>query len=421
MSSFLPFRFAGRERARLDLGGEVTHTGGTVMVRDQRMATLFTWEGFGLITCLTLLLAGCQHAAPRQRAMADCSTLAQGLDVSRQIETLNLLTEAFSQKCYDVVIAYGTRAQTEYRHKTFSVAKETASIFLPAGVLTAYILESYERGYLTVLLADSYLQEKKAEAAEVELRRLDQELFAPIYNYGEDPVNLLLSAVLWEQLGDPGEARVDWLRLRDQVGSLKGLEPEIRSFADRQLTRIDGGEAAPPAWRIYGTGRFPDVEWDLKFLGSSHGYFRITPKEEFGPACASDTGARISTRRWFEKIAVRHSHAYHPLLNVQSWIRLPIGMVYSLVPLAAGAGVAVGGCVADAAGKGNGRLCELSIRGGIVLMKQAPKVLKGVLEPDFRHWERIPSAFVVTRASRLQEEPCARDLPDRDMAQAIEF
>src|SRR5207247_8118850 len=131
--------------------------------------------------------------------------------------------------------------QTEYRHKTHSVIKTTASIFLPEGALTAYILESYERGYLTVLLADSYLREKKAEAAKVELRRLDQELFAPIYNYGEDPVNLLMSAVLWWQLGAPGEARADWLSLRDQVGSLKGLEPEIRSFADRQLTRLDQG------------------------------------------------------------------------------------------------------------------------------------------------------------------------------------
>src|SRR5438034_6807230 len=207
MSSFLLLRFAGRERARLDLGGEVTHTGETVMVRDQRMAALFTWAGLGVITCLTLLLAGCQHAAPRPRASADCFTLAQGLNPSRQIETLNLLAEAFSQKCYDVVIGYGARAQTEYRHKTYSVIKETASIFLPEGALTAYILESYERGYLTVLLADSYVQEKKAEAAKVELRRLDQELFAPIYNYGEDPVNLLLSAVLWEHLGDRSEER----------------------------------------------------------------------------------------------------------------------------------------------------------------------------------------------------------------------
>jgi len=347
--------------------------------------------------------------------------LEKGMNLSREIETLNRLADAFSQKCYDVVITYGARAQTQYRHKTYSVLKETASIFLPDGALTAYVLESYERGYLTVLLAHSYLKERKTEDAKVELRRLDHELFAPVYNYGEDPVNLLLSAVLWEQLSDTGEARVDWLRLRDQVGSLKGLEPEIRFFAELQLTRIDRGETVQPAWQIYGTGRFPSVEWDLKFVGSSNGYFLVRPNEEFVPACASDTGLRIPTRRWFENLAGRHSHGYHPLLNMQSWIRLPIGTVYSLVPVAAGAGVAVGGCMADAAGKGNGKLCELSIIGGVALMRQAPKVLKGALEPDLRHWERIPSAFVVTMASQLRDEPCARDLSDRDISQAIKF
>lgn len=391
------------------------------MVHDTRMAARCLWAGLGVVTGLTLLLAGCQPRGPGPQATATCATLEQGVNLSRQIETLNLLADAFARKCYDVVLRHGARAQTEYRHKTYSVTRETAGIFLPDGALTAYILESYERGYLTVLLAASYLREKKADAAKVELRRLDHELFAPLYNYGEDPVNLLLSALLWEQLGEPGEARVDWLRLQDQVGSLKGLEPEIRSFAERQLARIDRGEAVQPAWQIYGVGSFPGVEWDLKFTGSSDGYFRVRPNAEFLPACASDTGLRIPTQRWFEKIAVRHSHAYHPLLNVQSWIRLPIGIVYSLVPVAAGAAVVVGGCATDAAGKGNGQLCELSIRGGIALIRQAPRVLKGALEPDFRHWEHMPSAFVVTRAARLQDEPCARDLSDGDLAQAIEF
>jgi hypothetical protein len=391
------------------------------MVRDTRMAAPFAWAGLGVIACLALLLAGCQHRAPSPSATSDCSTLAQRMDLSRQIATLNLLADAFSQKCHDVVITYGAQAQAAYRHKTYSLTRETTSIFLPDGALTAYVLESYERGYLTVLLADSYLRANKPDDAKVELRRLDQELFAPIYNYGEDPANLLLSAVLWEQLGDPGEARVDWLRLQDQVGVLKGLEPDIRSFAERQVARIDQGAAAQPAWQIYGTGTFPGIDWDLKFTGSSNGYFRVRPSAAFPPACASDTGLRIPTQRWFEKIAVRHSHAYHPLLNMQSWIRLPIGVVYSLVPVAAGAGVAIGGCAVDAAGKGNGQLCDLSIRGGIALIRQAPKVLKGALEPDFRHWEHLPSAFVVTRAARLQDEPCARDLPDMDLAQAVKF
>lgn len=385
------------------------------------MAAPPLWTGMCLIACFVLFLAGCQYRTAQPRAASDCATLAQRMDLTREIDTLNLLADAFSRHCDDVVIVHGAQARAAYRHKTYSIVKETTGIFLPDGALTSYVLESYERGYLTILLANSYLRTKKPDAAKVELRRLDQELFAPLYNYGEDPANLLLSAVLWEQLGEPGEARVDWLRLRDQVGALHGLDPDIRAFAERQLTRIDHGETAHPAWRIYGVGAFPDIDWDLQLTGSSTGYVRVRPKTAFPPACASDRGAHLPTRRWFDKIAVRHSHAYHPLLNVQSWIRLPLGIVYSLVPMATGAGLAIGGCAADAGGKGDGQLCELSIRGGIALMQQAPTVLKGALAPDFRHWERVPSSLVVTQAASLQEEPCARDLSDTELAQAVAF
>ena len=105
-------------------------------------------------------------------------------------------------------------------------------------------------------------------------------------------------------------------------------------------------------------------------------------------------------------MAIRHSHGYHPLLNVQAWIRLPIGLTYSLVPLAAGAGVMVGGCVLDAAAKGSGSLCQLSVIGGMALMRTAPDVLEGALQPDLRHWEHVPAAFVVTRASMPELESC---------------
>jgi hypothetical protein len=115
---------------------------------------------------------------------------------------------------------------------------------------------------------------------------------------------------------------------------------------------------------------------------------------------------RLSTKSWFDKVAIRHSHGYHPLLNVQAWIRLPIGLTYSLVPLAAGAGVMVGGCMLDAAANGKGSLCELSVIGGMAMMSTAPAVLEGALQPDLRHWEHVPAAFVVTRASTPELESC---------------
>lgn len=131
---------------------------------------------------------------------------------------------------------------------------------------------------------------------------------------------------------------------------------------------------------------------------------------EFIPACQSDTGVRLSTRSCFAKVAIRHSDGYHQLLNVQSWIRLPFGLTYSLIPLAAGAGAMVGGCMLDAAANDKGALCQLSVIGGVALMRTAPVVMEGALRLDLRHWEHVPAAFVATRASTPELDPSWRNL-----------
>ncbi len=355
---------------------------------------------------LLIGLVGCQTSGGRTMQGLSCSEIERGIDLSDRIDTLNRLADAFAGRCYDTVITHGEKARSEFRHKNFSLLKETTNVFIPEGSFIDYVLESYERGYLSLLLAASYANVQKMEEAKVELRQLDHELFTPLYNYGEDPVNLLLSAVLWERVGEVNEARVDWLRLRDLDVMWKGKQDAARVFAARQVAWIDEGQRSSEPWHVYGIGRFPEPMWDLQFFGSASGYFSVTAKEDFLPACRSDTGVRLSTRSWFEKVAIRHSHGYHPLLNVQAWIRLPIGLTYSLVPLAAGAGVMVGGCMIDAAGKGNGALCQLSVVGGAALMRTAPAVMEGALQPDLRHWEHVPAAFVVTRALKPELEPC---------------
>lgn len=359
-----------------------------------------------VVTGLGLLLFGCQSGDLRKPDGQSCHELEKQIDLTKRVGTLNLLSEAFASRCDELVASYGAQARAQFRHKTFSITRETANVFVPDGTFIEYILESYERGYLSVLLAGSYLRIHKVEEAKVELRDLDHELFAPIYNYGEDPVNLLLSAVLWEDLGELREARVDWLRLRDFQSLVKRDDDALRRFAGERVSKIDEGEKAGGEWHIYRVGQFPQLDWDLQFTNTTSGYFSITPKEPFMATCASGTGLRISTESWFDKLAIRHSHAYHPLLNVQTWIRLPFGFTYSLIPVAAGAGVMVGGCALDAAGKGKGALCQLSIIGGLALMSTAPRVLEGALRPDLRHWEDVPAAFVVTKASGPDLEPC---------------
>ena len=359
-----------------------------------------------LVTGLMIGLVGCQAGGGRTLGGTSCSTIEQHIDLSDRIGTLNRLADAFEERCYETVIVHGEKARSEFRHKTFSFLRETTNVFIPEGVFTDYVLESYERGYLSVLLAASYANVRKSEEAKVELRQLDHELFTPLYNYGEDPINLLLSAVLWEGVGEVNEARVDWLRLRDLGVMWKGQQDAVRLFAARQVDRIDDGQAFSEPWQVYGIRRFPELTWDLRFFGSTNGYFSVKANGEFLPACQSETGVRLSTSSWFDKVAIRHTHGYHPLLNVQAWIRLPIGLTYSLIPLAAGAGVMVGGCMLDAAASGKGGLCQLAVFGGIALMRTAPSVLKGALEPDLRHWEHVPAAFVVTRASKPELEPC---------------
>jgi hypothetical protein len=366
-----------------------------------------------LVLGLLVGLVGCQTGSGRTVEGAPCSVIEQHINLSDRIGTLNRLADAFEARCYDAVIVYGEKARSEFRHKTFSFLKETTNVFIPEGYFIDYVLESYERGYLSLLLAASYANVQKPEEAKVELRQLDHELFTPLYNYGEDPVNLLLSAVLWERVGEVNEARVDWLRLRDLGVMWNGQQDAVRLFAAQQVDRIDDGQIFSEPWHVYGIRRFPALTWDLQFFGSTNGYFSVKASGEFLPACQSDTGVMLSTKSWFDKIAIRHSHGYHPLLNAQAWVRLPIGLTYSLAPLAAGAGVIVGGCVLDVAAEGNGSLCQLSVIGGMALMSTAPDVLEGALQPDLRHWEHVPAAFVVTRASTPELEPC---LPRLDTA-----
>lgn len=373
--------------------------------RTGRVMSVCKWVG----VVLSLSLFGCQVREVQPTLKDECGILRSNVDWSSRIKMLNFLSLAFSQKCDAAVIEYTEQAQSEFRDKAFSFSREMAGVFLSDGVLTEYVLESYERAYLSVLLAASYRRTGHIEDAKVELRRLDHELFAPLYNFGEDPVNLVLSAVLWEVLGEPGDARTDWFRLAEPASSfLLHVDPALQAFAQEQVIRLDQGGRPTPRWDVYGVGRFPEVDWDFKLFGASNGYFLIHPKPPFQELCVSGTGLRLSTESWFAKIKHRHDHAYHPLLNIQSWIRLPIGVVYGLVPFSLGVGVAVGGCAGalSLGGRGSGDLCALSILGGTQLMQIAPTVFQNTVRPDLRHWELLPAAIIITQESDGASEPC---------------
>ncbi|HEY5649367.1 MAG TPA: hypothetical protein VIU33_07685 [Nitrospiria bacterium] len=328
------------------------------------------------------------------------------MNLEDRISTLNRIANAFYNQCYKAVIEYGTQAQSEFRYKTFSLTKEVSTLFMPEDVLLDYVLESYERGYLTFMIMASHYKLNNFDAARVELRRLNNEMGAEIYNYGEDPVNILFQAVMWEKLNEMAESRVDWKNFTGQTG----LDKTLRDFGSNRTREIDSGGPLHTDWKIFGVGEFPDVQWDLKFRKSDSGYFAVYTEEDFLPDCSSPTGLRISTKSWFKKISKRHEGAYHPLMNAKAWIRLPIGITYGITTFTAGAGILVGGCAADAYAKGNGDLCRVSIEGGAALIAESPKVLRYSLKPDLRHWKNVPSSFVLTTANNTPDEACFADL-----------
>src|SRR5262250_71888 len=137
-----------------------------------------------LVLGLLIALVGCRAGGTQTWEGPSCSEIEQQINLSDRIDTLNRLSDAFTAQCYDTVIVHGEKARSEFRHKEFSFIKETTNVFIPEGSFIDYVLESYERGYLSLLLAASYANLRKPEEAKVELRLLDHELFTPLYNYG---------------------------------------------------------------------------------------------------------------------------------------------------------------------------------------------------------------------------------------------
>lgn len=339
-----------------------------------------------------------------------CKRAYDKADITDRLETLNLISELYHHACYREVIDLGFKIREKFRDKTFSIIKEMSEIFIPEGTVTDYVMESYERAYFTFLLAASFYNLKKYNESMVELTRLYNEGTAKLYNFGEDPVNMLIQATMWENYEEPHHlSRPFWKRFMH----MKSTEKKVFPFIKKRIKRIDKGKLKFGKWRIVELGDFPQVDWSMKFTDSKSGYFKITPKNSFIDPCFSKTGVRVSTKTWFNKIAIRHSNKYHPLVNLKSWFRLPFGIIYGVTTFASGAGIAIGGCALDVSLDGNGSLCQLSIQGGVAVMSKAADVSEYALKPDLRHWSNLPSAVLFTQAKDLNKEKCFTDLPER--------
>jgi len=78
-------------------------------------------------------LMGCQSVELRMQNGRVCADIEKEVDLSNRIHTLNLLSEASMAHCDNLLVTYGAQARSQFRHKTFSVIREAANVFVPDG------------------------------------------------------------------------------------------------------------------------------------------------------------------------------------------------------------------------------------------------------------------------------------------------
>jgi hypothetical protein len=130
-----------------------------------------------LFVTLTLGLGGCATIPnqpfpnPENFTTYDCAKLFNGTQKKSTEEQLNQISKLFKSSCYQEVITLGNYVRSQRRDKVYNVTAEVAEVFTPEGTFTEYVLESYERVFLSVLIATSYSDLGKNDDALVELRK----------------------------------------------------------------------------------------------------------------------------------------------------------------------------------------------------------------------------------------------------------
>jgi hypothetical protein len=345
--------------------------------------------------CLILLIVFVSSCATHkvQNTVIDCRLQYANEDV---LEQLDSFSELFQQKCFNEAIQLGKQIRKNYRDKYFSVTKEIGEVFVGEGAFNDYTLESYERSYLSYLMAIGYLNLGEIENAKIELRKSAEENSAVLYNYGDDPVILVLQATLWEKLNHPAEARPFWRKAFEHPNA----EPSLKSFCKTQIDRIDRKEKVN--WKIRGVSDFPAIDWEISGKKMNESYYSIYAKNEFPPVCKSNDSLVINTETWMNKIKIRHFYDYHPILNVKTWTRMPVGLAYGAGLFASGVAVTVGTCFAAAYAHATD-LCQYSYKAGSYFVNKSEEVFQYTVAPDLRHWKRVPAGFYLSSQANSKE------------------
>lgn len=341
-----------------------------------------------------LSITGCasvpRMSEPENFTSETCRDLFQNARYAEVDVQLDQVSELYRTACYEEVVVMATHIRKHRRDKEYSITGEALEVFVPEGTVTPYVLESYERSLLSIMISLSYLSMGKEEAALVELRRSHDEERAVLYNHGSDPVLTMLQASLWDRF-DPEMGRPLWKSLSE----MPEQGPGVVNFAKLRLKQIDKGGDFKRRWKIFGYGQRPELDWKNNFFEKKNPY-KIFAKSKGPDSCSDSKSVLISTSSWDQKTAARYDHGYHPWLVTKSLIRVPVGLFYGIVGISGGIAVGVGGCYLDFAVEGKGEACGESLKLAGLLIGKSADLVGYTLKPDLRRWKKLPMAFYIT-------------------------
>jgi len=352
---------------------------------------------FLFITSLSIFIA-CSSLeklkTPSKFTSVFCQNKFFSAEKLETVAQLDMVSDLFSFGCFEEVISLANHIRNHSRDKFYSISAEMFEVFTPEGSLTPYILESYERSFLSLLISFSYLNINLKDDALVEMRRTLSDENAFLYNYGRDPVISLLLAAMWDRF-DPSVARAQWLKL----SHFSELGDKVVNFAKSRVEEIDRDSSTPVDWKIYGIGQMPDLDWHSHFLSEKP--YLIRPVTSYPTACSSKDSLMLPADSWTKKIAAKYDSSYHPLLFAKSLARLPIGIGYGVIGISSGVAVGIGGCgLASQVKDGGEALCKTSLQAAGYIINKSSNLVSYTLRPDLRHWKKLPLALVVTKDSQ---------------------
>lgn len=343
---------------------------------------------------LIQFLVGCS-LIPKKKTLeyitsaSTCSTIIAKARESKIEMRLNYLLQLHHRNCYQEVIDLGSEIRQSNRDKYISISQELVETVAYEGYSKDYVLEAYERIFLSILIAISYQNLNQIPAAQIELNKAYDESVAKIYNSGEDEINTFLQALLWNRISGYEKAE-PFFRKIDET---KEWSTHLKKFARKIATEISGLKRSKTI-DIYTLNQMPKIHFDWFENYSKMFSPRLSVKD-----CISADGIILTTAGWVKQIEGRDKDGKDPLLNYKRAARLPTASLLSA--LVVGLGVSVS---ANAGGNSGEILAVTAIL--------AYETFVAGMAPDMRYWYELPQAFYFGTDETLKTDPCLRRYRD---------